>query len=101
MPSIKVDQTDKGKSHWESFLLKKQEIRLLKLLNQLEVKADTQNTIMKLFSKSVDFKNIIPLYNHDIRNFLHAMLNGELGDLEKSSDIKLTTKYADHEKANV
>ena len=97
MPSIKVDQTDKGKSHWESFLLKKQEVRLLKLLNQLEVKAETQNTIMKLFRKSVDFSNIIPLYSHDIRNFLHGMLNGELDELIKSSDIKLITKHANHE----
>lgn len=97
MPSIKVQSTAKGKSHWESFLLEKQEIRLLKLLTQLEVKAATQNKVMVLFKKSVNFSNIVNLSNHDIKTFLHGMLNGELQQLAKSGTTTLITKPKNQE----
>ena len=87
MPSIKVDTTAKGQYHWEDFLLRKQEIRLLKLLNHLEAKPQIKNKVMKLYKREISRENIIPLYNHPINIFLHSLLNGKLEELQNKSTI--------------
>ena len=87
MQTIKITQTDKGQFHWEDFLLRKQEIRLLKLLNHLEAKPQIKNKVMKLYKREISRENIIPLSNHPINIFLHALLHGKLEDLQKQSTL--------------
>lgn len=87
MQSIKITQTDKGEYHWEDFLLSKQEIRLLKLLNNLEVKPQIKNKVIKLLKRNVNRENIIPLYNHPINIFLNALLHNKLEELQNQSTL--------------
>ena len=83
MQTIKITSTDKGEFHWERYLLQKQEIRLNKLIAQLEIDPWTRRKILKLFKSRVTKDNIIPLSQHDIRTFFAGLLNNDLEPLTK------------------
>ena len=87
MQTIKITQTNKGQFHWEDFLLRKQEIRTLKLLNHLEAKPQIKNKVIKLLKRNVNRENIIPLYKHPINIFLNALIHNKLDELQKQSTL--------------
>lgn len=78
MQTIKVDTTDKGLNHWENTLLKKQEARLNRLLNEINASFAIKQKVLFIFEKVVDKTNIIPLASHPIRVFLQHMINDDL-----------------------
>ena len=89
---IKVDTRGKSQYHWEDLLLEKQRARLNKLLTQMQINPWTQRKIQSAFKQQVKRDNIIPLYNHPIKNFLYALINNQLSDLENFSEIEIRTK---------
>lgn len=85
MQTIKITSANKGKIHWESYLLAKQKIRLQKLLTQLDVNPWTKRKVIHLFKSKVNTENIIPISQSNIRVFLHHLLHDELDYLIKNT----------------
>lgn len=78
MQTIKVTTTDKGEFHWENFLLAKQEIRLNKLLTELNINPWTRRKVLQLSKDLVTRENIVPISQHPIRIFLHHLLRDDI-----------------------
>lgn len=78
MQTIKVTTVDKGEFHWEYHLLEKQEIRLCKLLTELNTNPWVRRKVLTLFKKLITKDNIIPVSQHPIRIFLYHMIKGDI-----------------------
>jgi len=95
MPSIKISTTDKGEFHWERYLLQKQELRVNKVLHQLDVNPWKKRIVIQLLKLRVDKDNIIPLSQHPIKIFLNALITDDLESLMHHTSI---TKIKDNGK---
>jgi len=87
MPSIKVSTADKGIHHWEKYLMQKQERRLNKILHQLGINPWVKRDIHRLFKHKCNYENIIPISQHPVKIFLHALIKNKLDELIKSTTI--------------
>lgn len=82
MQTIKIDTRGKGENHHEKYLLEKQEIRLRKLLVELDIDPWTKRKVFKLFKSKVTNKNITKVTTHPIKGFLRALLQDNIDELE-------------------
>jgi len=92
MQTIKITTTCKGEHHWEDYLIQKQKDRLNKLLTQLNTNPWVKRKVNYAYKKLINRENIIPLSNHPIRTFLHALLQNNLKSLLNNSTATDNTK---------
>ena len=92
MQTIKITTTAKGEFHWEIYLMQKQESRLLRYLDKLEIDPWTRRDVITLLKLKCDKTNIIPLCQHPINIFLHALLDDNLESLLTNSTVINTDK---------
>lgn len=85
MQSIKISKIQKGKHHWEEYLLQNQKNRLIKYLIKLEIPAHKKTQILKLFQKEITKDNIIRVHQHPIKIFLYYLLTQQIEELENQS----------------
>ena len=87
MQTIKITTANKGEFHWESYLMQKQQSRLSKYLDKLEIDPWTKRDVLRLFKHKCNRDNIIPLSQHPINIFLNALLDDQLSDLTGHTSI--------------